>query len=386
MRLIDTSTLQLIEVSDPTPRYAILSHRWDRLENEVSFKEFSKGLKTDTSGHQKITNFCNLARERGFGWAWIDTCCIDKRSSAELSEALNSMYSWYQRAEVCYAFLADVALCDWRVSDWWNRGWTLQELIAPSKVVFFDRDWKEISNKKSMAAGIEIITGIPAAVLKGEEPLRDWTVAQKMSWAAHRKTARVEDRAYSLLGLFQINMPMLYGEGNKAFRRLQVEILQKYPDESIFAWQHTNSSLGSVLAESPDDFKDCRSMTPSRELSTDRHVNLRQENPPRVTSWGIELRANARKLTPRETVFIDGKRQQFLWAITLTAASRDGILELPCTIVLARSGLAPYSYLRYECHRARSVEAFWELARRYDIDRVEEGILLYLWFDKDIMF
>ncbi|KAF2162650.1 hypothetical protein M409DRAFT_68951 [Zasmidium cellare ATCC 36951] len=249
MWLINTSTHRLTEVFGQVPRFAILSHRWYPHEQEVSFKEYRKSLKMHSLGHQKISQFCALAQRNGFEWAWVDTCCVDKRSSAELSEAINRMYSWYEQAEVCYAFLGDVQSIDWKKSDWWHRGWTLQELIAPQRVFFFDRDCQEISNKKSMADGIENISGIPVAILRHEKPLTAWTVAQKMAWAARRSTTRIEDRAYSLLGLFKINMPLLYGEGRNAFQRLQIAILQKYPDESIFAWHNGVDQSRSVLIQ-----------------------------------------------------------------------------------------------------------------------------------------
>ena len=261
MKLINTFTYRLeTRPQGSTAKYAILSHRWGELSQEVSFKEYLKELKIDTPGYKKIINFCNLAKRHGIEWAWIDTCCIDKRSSAELSESINSMYSFYEDAEVCYAFLHDVTISNWKKSEWWHRGWTLQELIAPRKVIFFGQGWKKIGNKKSMAEGIEKITGIPTAVLKKEKSHMDWTVAQRMAWAAGRKTERIEDQAYSLLGLFKISMPMVYGEGKFAFQKLQIEIVQRYADESIFAWQQTTSASTSALAESPDAFKGCGSM------------------------------------------------------------------------------------------------------------------------------
>lgn len=386
MWLINTSTHQLTEALGPIPPFAILSHRWYAHKHEVSFKEFRKGLKIHTPGLKKIVQFCALAEENGFEWGWVDTCCIDKRSSAELSEAINSMYSWYEQAQVCYAFLGDVQSADWKKSDWWHRGWTLQELVAPRTVIFFDRDWKEISNKKSMANGIENISGIPVAILRHDKPLTAWTVAQKMAWAAHRETTRIEDQAYSLLGLFKINMPMLYGEGKNAFQRLQIKILQKYPDESIFAWRDGVHHSKSVLAESPHNFRQCLDMKPNDELQTYQDPDPRRENPPRATSWGIELRANARKLMPTRPVFIDGKPQSFLWAVTLTVALSGRIQELPCTIVLARYGPAPYSYLRNECHTGGLLEVLRRLEDIYMIGPLEEGILFYLWFDQDICF
>ena len=203
---------------------------------------------------------------------WVDTCCIDKRSSAELSEAVNSMYRWYEDAQVCYAYLHDVSgpsfptvedeesyLCSYGWPEWFSRGWTLQELIAPSNVQFFNKDWQSIGDKKALAPTLRNITEVPEHILidglRGNRPC----VAQIMSWAANRITTRVEDRAYSLMGLLDVNMPMLYGEGKKAFRRLQLEVIRASDDQSIFAWDNYPRT-GSILADDPKDFRHCGEM------------------------------------------------------------------------------------------------------------------------------
>ncbi|KIO05949.1 hypothetical protein M404DRAFT_509198 [Pisolithus tinctorius Marx 270] len=211
-------------------------------------------------------------------WLWVDTCCIDKRSSAELSEAINSMYRWYQNSQRCYVYLGDVDDSAFPTKqdfsrpgwvngwpEWFSRGWTLQELIAPAALEFFNKNWVSIGRKQDLTAALKDITQIPEEVLKdagvlvsgsttsGERPL----VAHIMSWAADRRTTRVEDRAYSLMGLFDVNMPMLYGEGSKAFQRLQLEIIRVSSDHSIFAW-NPNRQLGewsSVLAADPSCFQ-----------------------------------------------------------------------------------------------------------------------------------
>ncbi|KAI6106448.1 heterokaryon incompatibility protein-domain-containing protein, partial [Pisolithus croceorrhizus] len=236
-------------------RYAILSHRWGA---EVSYEEMTGLMKMEgrrrdevrqRTGYQKIIESCKQAIKDGREWLWIDACCIDKRSSSELSEAINSMYRWYQNAEVCYAYLND---SDERTfpteqdnnkfpksngwPEWFMRGWTLQELIAPKQVEFFNKDWVPIGNKRHLAPILKDITGIPHEVLTGGMAGKHLSVAHIMSWAAKRKTTREEDRAYSLMGLFGVHMPMLYGEGKKAFQRLQLEIIREYSDQSIFAW------------------------------------------------------------------------------------------------------------------------------------------------------
>ncbi|PIL35327.1 hypothetical protein GSI_02052 [Ganoderma sinense ZZ0214-1] len=191
----------------------------------------------------KIRRACEIARLHGYDYCWIDSCCIDKTSSSELSEAINSMYSWYGRAAICYAFLADVPPGDipdsyesvFRKSRWWTRGWTLQELIAPRRLVFLSSDWQTLGSKSSMAGLVEQIARIDRKILTNQLSLDKMSVARRMSWAADRVTTRVEDRAYSLLGIFDLNMPTLYGEGERAFRRLQEEILRRIPDQTLFA-------------------------------------------------------------------------------------------------------------------------------------------------------
>ena len=174
----------------------------------------------EAGGLPKIELACKQAVDRGIRFVWIDTCCINKTSSAELSEAINSMFCWYQKAAVCYAYLSDVDDLGPRFgeSKWFTRGWTLQELLAPSRVVFYSSNWTELGEKTTMASILSTITRIDYFVLRGETPLHP--VARQMSWAARRETTRSEDIAYSLMGIFDVNMPMLYGGGSKAFIRL----------------------------------------------------------------------------------------------------------------------------------------------------------------------
>ncbi|KAI6101064.1 heterokaryon incompatibility protein-domain-containing protein [Pisolithus croceorrhizus] len=273
------------EFDDAPAPYAILSHRWE--EPEVKYEEMIGFTKMEEEerkevegrpGYQKIIKSCEQAVEDGHKWLWVDTCCIDKRSSSEQSEAINSMYRWYQNAQVCYVYLNDVESTFPAEQDrikfpksngwpeWFMRGWTLQELIAPKTVKFFNKDWKYIDNKCQLASTMKRITGIPHDVLTSGLAEDRLSVAQIMSWAARRVTTREEDRAYSLMGLFRVNMPMVYGEGKKAFQRLQREIIRVSTDQSIFAWSLQIPRTGSVLAEDPSDFWDCgevKKMEPS---------------------------------------------------------------------------------------------------------------------------
>jgi hypothetical protein len=244
MRLLNTRTLKLHEFFDSNiPPYAILSHTWG--EGEVSFQELQSGDGKSKAGYNKIRRCCEMAASDGFEYVWADTCCIDKTSSTELSEAINSMYRWYRFSDVCYAYLADVPTNlgtktteqAFYNSRWFTRGWTLQELVAPSSVIFFNQEWEDLGSKGSLEALIMEITSIHKEVLRDADKMQDFSVAQKMSWASKRKTTRAEDIAYCLLGIFGINMPMLYGEGDGAFIRLQEEIIRKTDDHSIFAWR-----------------------------------------------------------------------------------------------------------------------------------------------------
>jgi hypothetical protein len=272
MRLLNSYTLKFEDfLDDRVPTYAILSHRWQ--DDEVSFLDMQRGTATNRAGYSKIKNLCDLARKQGFTYAWVDTCCIDKSSSAELSEAINSMYQWYQKSAVCYVYLFDVpVIADglgaeqfrkafWE-SVWWTRGWTLQELIAPSEVEFYDSAWQYMGNKSTLKANIVSITGIDEAMLEGASP-ESFSLAKRMSWAAKRTTTRVEDMAYSLLGIFSVNMPMLYGEGDRAFLRLQEEIMKQSDDHSLFAWSSTDENSRGLLARSPLDFQSCNKIVPS---------------------------------------------------------------------------------------------------------------------------
>jgi hypothetical protein len=248
MRLINTTTYKLEEFLDSeAPPYAILSHRWEENE-EVMFREFNRGSSKDKAkkGYKKIKKACNQATRDELGYIWVDTCCIDKSSSAELTESINSMFRWYQKANVCYAYLSDVsgpdAKGDLGHSAWFRRGWTLQELIAPEEVEFYDGKWNFVGFKLDLAEEIASITGIQKGILKGQRQLKDISVAARMSWAASRETSRVEDLAYCLLGIFDVSMPLIYGEGERSFRRLQEEIVRRSNDLTIFAWEHKRES------------------------------------------------------------------------------------------------------------------------------------------------
>jgi Heterokaryon incompatibility protein (HET) len=289
MWLLHSSELRFEQFyGSSTPPYAILSHRWG--DDEISLQDLQAAIKDKASvnhGAFLATNFWKIQKTReeasasDIDWVWIDTCCINKESSAELSEAINSMYKWYQNAKICYAYMFDVVWAaensditvghdlsyaaepdadspglslntmttmeaaisnvtnatSFQNSSWFSRGWTLQELLAPRTIKFFDSGWNFIGMKAELVSYIAERSGIDAGFIEARIALEQASVAEKMSWVSRRQTTREEDMAYCLLGIFDVNMPLLYGEGKKAFMRLQLEIIRKSDDESIFAWR-----------------------------------------------------------------------------------------------------------------------------------------------------
>ncbi|KAH7125907.1 heterokaryon incompatibility protein-domain-containing protein [Dactylonectria macrodidyma] len=293
MRLINTYSLKLESFfGHVAPPYAILSHTWG--EDECTFDYMRRGsdpnLKNPAMGVLKILNTCRQARRAGLHYAWVDTCCIDKSNSTELFEAINSMFKWYNNSAACYVFMGDVVLeadgtmAGFHNSRWFTRGWTLQEMIAPHEVEFFDRDWHSLGHRHELVAILHQLThvfypilarqhcrssggyypGIHCRTCKNEDTLLhaldQVSIAGKMKWAANRLTTREEDMAYSLMGLFGVAMPLLYGEGKIAFQRLQQEILKIAPDQSILTWtappcQTAARLLASYLPERPSAFQ-----------------------------------------------------------------------------------------------------------------------------------
>jgi hypothetical protein len=257
MRLLNAKTLELTQFVGEIPPYAILSHTWGA--EEVTFQDITSPERDKKKGFAKILGCCRQALIDTLEWVWIDTCCIDKTSSAELSEAINSMYAWYRDSQFCYVYLEDVissppAFCEseFRRARWFTRGWCLQELIAPRTLEFFNTHWRDIGSKFSLRDPLHSATTIPKAVLLGQSrALEECSVAQKMSWASERHTTRIEDEAYCLLGIFGVNMPMLYGEGYRAFHRLQQEIIRQTEDHSFLLWA-TISDFGEPGPESRD--------------------------------------------------------------------------------------------------------------------------------------
>jgi len=278
MRLLDASTFDFREFVDARriPPYAILSHTWKE-GSEVVYSDLIFNLQNacQQPEFQKVRFTAQQALADGLKYIWVDTCCIDKSSSAELSEAINSMNRYYKEAQVCYVYLSDVDstppagwidqgddTSPWIQAfvraRWFTRGWTLQELIAPRHAIFYTAKWDRIGTKRELSGILSRHTGISSPFLLGVD-ISKALVATRMSWAANRSTTRVEDVAYSLLGLFNIHMPLLYGEGESAFLRLQHEIIKATNDATIFFWKATSPSrttFRTLFAASPSEFAD----------------------------------------------------------------------------------------------------------------------------------
>lgn len=241
MRLLardERGELSLIErTGDNVPQYAILSHTWDN-DGEVSYSDLVAGTSNNKPGYKKIKFCVEQAARDGLEYSWVDTCCIDRWNLQELSYAINSMFLWYRNAARCYVLVSDLSTngitdpnlyqskleAAFRSSRWFTRGWTLQELIAPTSVEFFSLQHHRIGDKISLRQPIHEITGIPIEALQGQN-LAEYSVSERMAWVANRQTTEEEDMAYCLLGIFGVSISSMYGEGREnAMKRLQVEI------------------------------------------------------------------------------------------------------------------------------------------------------------------
>ncbi|KAK4894571.1 hypothetical protein LTR27_007212 [Elasticomyces elasticus] len=260
MRLLNTLTftLEYYEDDNLVPEYAIFSHKW-----------YPSGNAPHKKGFAKVQGLCAIAAAKGHRFVWVDACCIDKTNDAELSKSINSMFRWYQSAAECIAFLGDVGGDNGRYlehSIWFKRGWTLQELIAPRNMTFYDQHWNCLGTKHDLLEPLSNITRIPRSVLSHVRHFSSCSIAQRMSWASDRETRDVEDEAYSLMGLFDISLKLIYGEGQKAFIKLQRELIASSADQSIFSWKldsRTHRVGSSLLAPSPRAFAECGGIIPT---------------------------------------------------------------------------------------------------------------------------
>ncbi|RYP62438.1 hypothetical protein DL771_009728 [Monosporascus sp. 5C6A] len=399
IRLIDTSSLRMKDFAwSGIPQYAILSHTWSA-DNEVNFQDMTRIAHdpdhpaAQKSGFEKIVNACKKAKSHGYQYVWVDTCCIDKSSSAELSEAINSMFRWYQNAAVCYVFLSDLPRnsnveTDLQTCRWFTRGWCLQELIAPGVLRFYDSNWKFVGDKSSLTAVITGITNIDQTVLTDSSILYSIPVARRMSWASRRTTTRVEDIAYCLLGIFDVNMPMLYGEGDKAFLRLQEEIIKRSNDLSIFccSWtaegrdltspglpsggsaapitdgrdNYENSesesesySAGEVVYGSRLPYRDLFARSPKGFINCGKLVYAR---PGTLPTQSFSLTNNGVHFRKTELLVTAVDQHSKCYIMSLNCFKHDGS-EKECEIVLRKVGPACFVRLRHCWFRIRRYNA-----------------------------
>ncbi|KAK3314282.1 heterokaryon incompatibility protein-domain-containing protein [Apodospora peruviana] len=303
MWLINRATYTLEYHQDPSHiRYLILSHTWG--DQEVTFQDMNH-LKTakKKKGFKKIKGICEINLHPDVKHVWVDTCCIDKTSSAELTESINSMFQWYKDASECVVYLEDLepdkciaTMEQIRPCRWFTRGWTLQELIAPFDISIYDKSWNFRGTKRDTAESLSVITGIDQEVLLHQRELSTIAVARRMSWAAPRRTTRIEDRAYSLLGIFDIHMPLIYGEGQNAFTRLQEMIASRIDDLSLFSWgvgiSRPPRQWHSLYAPSLSWFTclDCGELQHCGKLERIHDPVIPRTNLS-VTSTGVEIKA-----------------------------------------------------------------------------------------------
>lgn len=245
-------------------RYAMLSHKWnidEPLFNELPNGVFAPGLPPRFS---KLRSFCEVAKCLGLGWAWCDTCCINKESSAELDEAITSMFRWYRDSALTIVYFFDISgfsRDDLIKSKWFKRGWTLQELLAPRVMRFYDRTWTPCVrgpayNHKLVPEwlhALQCATGIPPSALQEFTPGPD-NPREKLRWASARSTTRGEDQAYCLFGIFDLTLQPQYGEGEKAFGRLLAELIRITQDTGLLDWNGKRSERCSILPASPSGF------------------------------------------------------------------------------------------------------------------------------------
>ncbi|KAG1735705.1 uncharacterized protein EDB91DRAFT_550753 [Suillus paluster] len=270
VKILRASEREMKAIVDTFFEFAMFSHRWGAADDEPTYQHVKDALSiydmTAPAEIVKLQKFCMTARDNQFRWAWSDTCCIDKTNNVELQESIISMFSWYRLSSGTIVYLSDVTDEEsFRHSVWFTRGWTLQELIAPRLVWFYKKDWTPYidskQNHKEDPQVVKIIsqtTSIDRNVLNHFVPgLRDVgpdEVKKRMGWLASRRTAKIEDMAYCMMGIFGVHMPVMYGEKKHAFVRLQKEIMNLTEDLSLFDWVGEPSDLHSYFASHPRCF------------------------------------------------------------------------------------------------------------------------------------
>ncbi|CCM00042.1 uncharacterized protein FIBRA_02068 [Fibroporia radiculosa] len=281
-------------------RYAIFSHRW--LDSgEPTYEDMLRRDRPTGPGYDKLLQFCSVARQYvGVDFGWSDTCCIDKSSSAELDESIRSMFKWYKTAHICVVLLSQTAsVANLHRDQWFRRGWTLQELLAPVTLKFFGKGWADLTSwpydihrdfrlrdipPSSIVSAIAKGSGIDERTLLAELAQGPHSIPLRMSWAARRRTTRGEDRAYSLMGIFDVSFPIAYGEGSqRAFARLIEAIMQSSPTTDILHWAgYPGSSYTSrALPSSPDSY--------DYPVVSDHRIQLSTRQQMVLTNLGLQI-------------------------------------------------------------------------------------------------
>ena len=355
-------------------RYVMFSHKWEA--NEPLFDDVIHVVVyelEESPTHDKLQMFCKIARDAGFHWAWSDTCCINKADPSVLQEALVSMFQWYQGSALTVIFLCDVPSPSQRgalVKSIWNtRAWTFQEYHASKVVRFYNKDWTlylnlDVPNHKEVpeiVSEMEEVTGVSAQALMALQPgLED--IREKLRLASMRQATRVEDAAYSLLGIFSLSLPVVYGEGDKALGRMLAQLLTSSGDTSILAWTGRSGGFNTCLPAKIAVFN---------QLPTS-HIPLAIHSETETIAAGyrtssLNLTSVARlydRLNELPIPFFVGKR-----------------MKLPCiTFKLGR--LSTYQSKSQRVFRAQtSALGIVEIKAEVDLSRLESLYLVHPWID-----
>ena len=354
-------------------RYAMFSHKWE--DNEPLFENVIRIVVYDleeSPTHDKLKMFCKIVRDAGINWAWSDTCCINKGDHFVLQEALVSMFKWYQGSAMTIIFLRGLYALSQRgalmKSIWNTRAWTLQEYHASKVVRFYTEDWTpylnlDIHNHKEspeIISEMEMATGVSAQALMALRPGLD-DIREKLRLASTRKTTRVEDGAYSLLGIFSMSLPIVYGEGNRALGRLLAQLLTSSGDTRILAWTGRSGSFNSCLPANIHVFS---------ELPTS-HI------PPAMTGTEMETITGELRASPAN--------------LTLVMELYDRLNELPVpSFAGQRMRLPCLSFKLGRVSRNDSERSFRaqtkalgivEIRTEEDLSRVDSLYLIHPWID-----
>lgn len=392
-------------------KFATLSHRWLNT-GEPTFRDMSESQHDKLeilAGYPKLTKFCEKAGEYDCELAWSDTCCINKDSSAELDEAIQAMFNWYRSAAICIAHLAGSSnTSDFAQEPWFTRGWTLQELLAPEKMKFYGQNWEPLSDDpddkhpRDLPTLLEdetsstippsqpdILTAITRLTDIESHDLTSFSrgidnIHQRLRWASRRTTTRIEDMAYSLIGIFDVSMPITYGEGQRSWFRLMEIILQQCKSWEIFVWAGEWSPYSSAIPRSPKGYEafDIQNFTElSKTLDMGKVKGIVGETPPglrgdhafAMTRHGLQM-----KLPLLDVVFDRPNQSATICAWTPSYLGRSKPLDLPVRVTCRQRKSKAETYRLGIVNYSPS-----GLARRNREYEIREGPLLCFFFILD---